>query len=377
MQHVLYAEIYLICCIVVGLLFLWTAKREAASTPERKLKNVFGWFMCNFFMNFFFTLANHFLGSSALRRPLSIGFKYLYFATMVVGVGAWCAYAETLQKISLKRYRVTMGIVGFGLLLALVPLVINAWTGSMFYFEGACTYRRGQGFHYFMLYLFAASTFFSVRLVIHSGKESDPNQRHALQQTALFPLCLLLGWLLSFLSESVPVICVCIMFEMLFMYAGANTQMISKDKLTQVNNRQNLISFLNYKVQTHEEKLYIFMVDVDYFKAINDTYGHLEGDNALVDVVAALKKACMPFRKRPYIARYGGDEFIVVLEGTAADAAAMKQSIPEILRDNPRKDAPYTLAVSIGMAEYDPGMTPNDMIAAADEELYEIKKNRR
>ena len=44
MQHVLYAEIYLICCIVVGLLFLWTAKREAASTPERKLKNVFGVF---------------------------------------------------------------------------------------------------------------------------------------------------------------------------------------------------------------------------------------------------------------------------------------------------------------------------------------------
>ena len=97
-------------------------------------------------------------------------------------------------------------------------------------------------------------------------------------------MCLLLAWVLCFVGESVPVIVVCIMIEMLFMYTGANNQLISKDKLTQVNNRQNLISFLNYQVHTHEEKLFIFMVDVDYFKEINDTYGHLEGDNALAQV---------------------------------------------------------------------------------------------
>ena len=67
----------------------------------------------------------------------------------------------------------------------------------------------------------------------------------------------------------------------------------------------------------------------------------------------------------------------MVLEGTVGDAAAMKTSIQEILREGKRADAPYDLQVSIGMAEYDPGMTPNDMIAAADEELYEIKRKRR
>ncbi|MCR4885632.1 MAG: GGDEF domain-containing protein [Clostridiales bacterium] len=376
MEHILYAEIYLICSIVVGLLFVWTAKRETLSTPERKLKCVFGWFLCNFLANFFFTLANRLL-TGPMQRPLSVALKTLYFLTMICSVGAWCAYAEAVQKTSLKRYRLTMSVVGAALALSLVPLIANFFTGSMFYFDEECVYHRSTAFNYFMLYLFAVSASFSVRLILHARTESDPNQRSALQQTALFPLCLLLAWVLCFVGESVPVIVVCIMIEMLFMYTGANNQLISKDKLTQVNNRQNLISFLNYKVHTHEEKLFIFMVDVDYFKEINDTYGHLEGDNALVDVVSALKKACIPFRKRPYIARYGGDEFIVVLEGTVGDAAAMKTSIPEILRESKRADAPYALQVSIGMAEYDPGMTPNDMIAAADEELYEIKRNRR
>lgn len=377
MEHILYAEIYLICGIVVGLLLMWMVKRNTSSTQEKKLRNVLAWFLANFAANFIFTLCNSFLGSSFLRLPLSVLFKNLYFATMIMGVGSWCAYAEAVQKVSLKRYRITMSIVGAALVLAVVPLIVNLWTNSMFYFDDDLVYHRGPGFHYFMLYLFAASATFAVRLVIHSNTESDPTQRTALRQAALFPVCLLLAWILCFVGESVPVICVCIMVELLFMYTGANNQMISKDTLTQVNNRQNLISFLNYKVITHDERLYLFMVDVDYFKAINDNFGHLEGDNALVDVVNALKKACQPFRKRPYIARYGGDEFIVVLEGMGADAAALRESIPRILKEEARPGAPYTLQVSMGVAEYDPGMTPEDMIAAADEALYEIKRNRR
>lgn len=377
MEHILYAEIYLICGIVVGLLLMWMIRRETVSTQEKKLRNVLAWFLANFAANFIFTMLNSLLTSFPLRLPLSILFKNLYFITMMIGVGAWCAYAEAVQKTSRKRYRITMSVVGIALTLSLIPLIVNFSTQSMFYFDENCSYHRGVGFHYFMLYLFVMSAFFAVRLILHAQYESDPTQRTALRQTAAFPLCLLLAWVLCFVGESVPVICVCIMVELLFMYGGANNQLISRDKLTQVNNRQNLISFLNYKVRSHEEKLYVFMVDVDYFKTINDTYGHLEGDNALMDVVRALKKVCLPFRKRPYIARYGGDEFIVVLEGSAKDAAQMKDSIPAILVEEARPDAPYTLSVSIGMAEYDPGMTAKDMIGSADEALYEMKRMRR
>ena len=102
---------------------------------------------------------------------------------------------------------------------------------------------------------------------------------------------------------------------------------VSVDKLTQVNNRQNLLSYLSYKINNHEETVYLIMMDIDKFKTINDTYGHLAGDDALICVAKALKQACAQFKKRPFIARYGGDEFVVILEGTTDDLAAVEERI--------------------------------------------------
>ena len=159
---------------------------------------------------------------------------------------------------------------------------------------------------------------------------------------------------------------------------GTSTQQISMDKLTQVNNRQNLLSFLEYKCVNHSEKLFLFMMDLDYFKTINDTYGHLEGDDALIRASKALKISCGDhFRRRPYIARYGGDEFIVVIESARADAEALIVRIREVLSElNDQANRPYNLAFSIGMAEFHPGMNANALIEAADAALYEIKRAR-
>jgi diguanylate cyclase (GGDEF)-like protein len=149
------------------------------------------------------------------------------------------------------------------------------------------------------------------------------------------------------------------------------------DKLTQVNNRQNLLSFLEYKVLNHTEKLFLFMMDLDYFKTINDTYGHLEGDDALIRAATALKMACGDFKRRPYIARYGGDEFIVVIESTKPEAEALIARIRESLDTlNKQANRPYELKFSIGVGEYHPGMNANDLIEAADHALYEIKRAR-
>ena len=119
------------------------------------------------------------------------------------------------------------------------------------------------------------------------------------------------------------------------------------------------------------------MMDLDYFKSINDTYGHLEGDDALVRAAKALKIACGNFKRRPYIARYGGDEFIVVLESSKADADLLVQNIRDTLEQlNEESHRPYTLKFSIGVGEFHPGMDSNQLIEAADHALYEIKRAR-
>jgi len=119
-------------------------------------------------------------------------------------------------------------------------------------------------------------------------------------------------------------------------------------------------------------------MDLDYFKTINDSYGHLEGDDALIRASKALKLACGDnFRRRPYIARYGGDEFIVVIESTKQEADRLLENIHRNLKElNDEAHKPYTLAFSIGVAEYHPGMDANALIEAADSELYRIKRSR-
>jgi diguanylate cyclase (GGDEF)-like protein len=159
---------------------------------------------------------------------------------------------------------------------------------------------------------------------------------------------------------------------------GNTWQQISLDKLTQVNNRQNLIGFLNHKLKNHSGELFLLMIDLDYFKTINDTYGHLEGDDALIRASQALKLACSDnFRRRPYIARYGGDEFIVVIESSKQEADRLLENIHTNLKAlNDESHKPYTLAFSIGVGEYHPGMDANALIEAADSELYKIKRAR-
>jgi diguanylate cyclase (GGDEF)-like protein len=207
---------------------------------------------------------------------------------------------------------------------------------------------------------------------------TDPIKRSHLHLVSSFPLCLLIAWLLTRAGEGFPIISVAITIELLCLYMGTSTQQISMDKLTQVNNRQNLLSFLEYKCANHSEKLFLLMMDLDYFKTINDTYGHLEGDEALIRASKALKLACGDnFRRRPYIARYGGDEFIVVIESTKQEAETLIANIREKLEElNEQAHRPYTLKFSIGVGEYHPGMNANDLIEAADHALYEIKRAR-
>jgi diguanylate cyclase (GGDEF)-like protein len=119
------------------------------------------------------------------------------------------------------------------------------------------------------------------------------------------------------------------------------------------------------------------MIDVDYFKSINDNFGHLEGDEALIRVANALKQGCTSCRKRPYIARYGGDEFIIVTELSEEETLDLCSSIKNKLKElNDNAGVRYSLNLSIGCAEWKSGMTANDLINTADFNLYKEKAAR-
>ena len=377
MEAILYAEIYLFCIIIVWLCKYWSDQRSSNSASERWLHFALVGFLVSFISNFLFTLINRVFPPFFLTRHASWFLKTVYHVMLCCGVFAWCGYADTECRGNLftTRKKVMISAIPLALMVALV--ISNFWTRKLFTIEEGC-YTRGPLFQLEMALLVAITTVFSVKLLTHARSETDPIKRGHMKLVSSFPVCLLVAWLLTHAGESFPIISVAITIELLCLYMGTSTQQISMDKLTQVNNRQNLLSFLEYKCVNHSEKLFLFMMDLDYFKTINDSYGHLEGDDALIRASKALKMACGDnFRRRPYIARYGGDEFIVVIESTKQEADRLLENIHtnlKMLNDEAHK--PYTLAFSIGVAEYHPGMNANALIEAADSELYKIKRAR-
>ena len=377
MASALYAEIYIICILIVALILFWAGRSRSSSTGERRLRLMLWIFLINFTSNLLFVVYNGLWTIPALTVPLSWLFKTVYHITLCVGVYAWCGYAEAQRPDSPFKDRTMRLLSLIPLAVAVAVVLVNLRTRWLFDIDAEGHYTWRAMYHAQMAYLVAGSALFSVPQVRRIPQEFDLSRKNHLALTASFPFCLLAAWIVSNVGESYPVKCVFIAFDLLLIYMDSATRQISQDKLTQVNNRQNLLSFMEYKIRNHDEPLYLLMMDVDYFKTINDTYGHLEGDEALILVAKALKRACGAYRRRPYIARYGGDEFIILLEGPKSECDSLVADIRAALKSQCEAvQKPYDMTLSIGVAPWKTGMNPNDFIAAADARLYEIKRAR-
>jgi diguanylate cyclase (GGDEF)-like protein len=128
--------------------------------------------------------------------------------------------------------------------------------------------------------------------------------------------------------------------------------------------------------------LSVLLVDIDYFKAYNDHYGHPAGDDALKQVASILDNAI--HRKTDMAARYGGEEFILVLPGTGGEAAeALARRVHEHIRaaqiEHRQSKVADHLTVSIGIASVTPNIdiSVTDLIRSADNALYKAKANGR
>ncbi len=147
------------------------------------------------------------------------------------------------------------------------------------------------------------------------------------------------------------------------------------DELTGLNNRRAFLAFgqqqLALAVREHRTPAVLFM-DLDGMKVINDTHGHSEGDRALLDLAGILGRT---FRASDFCARYGGDEFCVLLpEGSQVETAVERFQL-EVLRWNGLCRRPYALSVSVGWARFDwrEPCSTEELIARADRDMYRAK----
>lgn len=154
------------------------------------------------------------------------------------------------------------------------------------------------------------------------------------------------------------------------------------DPLTQVVNRRALFARIGAeldRVKRYESVMSVLMLDIDHFKDINDTHGHLVGDDVLREVAGLLQTA---IRSVDVVARYGGEEFVVVLPETPlAGAVTFAERIRAQIEEHPfcPSVGPLSITVSVGVAAY-PGEgvdSIEDLFARADDALYRAKAEGR
>ncbi|MFD2642969.1 response regulator [Pseudomonas japonica] len=162
-------------------------------------------------------------------------------------------------------------------------------------------------------------------------------------------------------------------------------RLMNSDGLTGLSNRRHFDEYLELewrRAMREQAQLSLLMIDVDYFKAFNDTFGHLAGDEALRQVAEAIRACCA--RPSDLPARYGGEEFALVLPNTSPGGARLvaeklRQTVQAagIAHTKPQPDS--WLTVSIGLATHTPaiGSHCRQLISAADDALYQAKNNGR
>ena len=158
-------------------------------------------------------------------------------------------------------------------------------------------------------------------------------------------------------------------------------QLATVDPLTGLENRRSLMDFSEVQLklaQRYKSFFSILLIDLDYFKKINDTYGHLIGDEILKNIAKILKES---LRNVDHIGRFGGEEFIVILPNTTLKNAVLvaekvRDAIANFVHNIEEQNIQTT--VSIGIASYNPlDDDVNQIIERADHALYTAKSSGR
>ena len=179
------------------------------------------------------------------------------------------------------------------------------------------------------------------------------------------------------LIAGTPVASAGIIVSLVFVMMSIQESRISSDALTGLNNRRRANEYLENSIShvSSGHPLYLFIIDLDDFKAINDTFGHLEGDHAIKLAADALRIVCA--QTNAFAARWGGDEFVIICtELSDNDPARVSEGIGNELAYVMRNaHVNYDLTCSIGYATCNsPEEDCSHLVSDADKMLYDVKR---
>ena len=304
-----------------------------------------------------------------------IGNFLIYFINPIVP-SLWMLYVHHQVFQNEKKTLHLVSFLWMPVLANIVLLILSQFFGWFYFIDSQNVYHRGPLFYFpVALTMLLLSISFAITLC-NRGKL---DQRSFLS-LLLFPTPLLFCIVMQLIDYQLSTLVNGLAISALIVFVNIQSRSIHTDHLTGIHNRKMLEDYLKRKIsaKSPQRSFAAILLDLDDFKAINDTHGHDMGDKALTDAVQLLKQ-CV--RINDFIARYGGDEFIIVLDiSDRSDLEAMADRIAQSAREFSKYALqPYQIQFSLGYAVYDADthMTVEEFIRHIDTIMYENKQSKK
>ena len=373
-----YVEANVVCIIIFLLLFFRGLTTIGWQSKQRVFVNITVSHILYFAIDIIGTLAN---GGYIPKTYLTSAFVNFGIAVFLSAItGSWFVYVELSQGAEyIQRFKARLLAMAPAMAATVVLLILFIFFPSVVLDEenNVTTIYYALFLAVPVLYVIASAT----RGFTRAFRKENYAVRVQYLVTAMYPVIISVVGVIETIWFMAPMFCFSSSIMMLYVYIISLNDQVSIDELTHLNNRTQLKKYIvsEHSKQGDKTIRYVLMIDLNRFKYINDQFGHIEGDTALKRTADALKIACSDNPFKTFIARYGGDEFIIIAKTESEELVnELSKTIKETLvRLNEEAGAEYELTASIGSACYCGDIS--DFQAAlnkADEALYEEKAKR-
>lgn len=311
------------------------------------------------------------------RTIISVS-NWLYYELLSVISYLWFFYVLLrFNYNNLSRKKVF--VYSLPLMIFTIVALTNFYSGFMFSINDQNLYVRGQGVivHWFLTWgYFVASTIITIKTYVKEKskmkrKEIQPLMYFIIAPTIAAPIQMMFyGVTSTQVGITISIIMICI--------ANQNAQILT-DPLTGLNNRRGLDryfdSYLNYE---SKQELMLMMIDINRFKNFNDTYGHIVGDKAIIEISHVLKMACKEAKSHLFLCRYGGDEFLIAgYFENKEKVNELKQFIYDSCSQIDNLPCPINVSIGYASAICHDNQELEQLMNQSDSSMYEEKSHNR
>ena len=371
-----YTEFNIYAIIIVGMVMISSLTSWGQSTKERIFRGALGCLISFLLTDMFWNLLDGTAFLTANHWAMYLLKTVYFFSADCMAFFLYLYFKQGNEDEGMEDLRVRIHHTLPPLIVHAVLLIINIPTGILFSIDENGLYRRNGAFIVQYVLIFSYLIAATIYLLHLSTKQVMQGDRKQILIDSAFPLIPLISGTLQYFWPKMPINNIGFSCGTLYLFLSYVQRQVSVEPLTGLSNKRFFIKYLEQISSDVKSGTtnYLFMADINDFKAINDTYGHPEGDRALKFVSTGITNACQLLDCRYKAARYGGDEFIIVIESD--DDFDVKGFIDSV-QDNITRVAknhrfPAELTISIGHV-----VMGNDVavsIQAADDVLYYYKR---